>query len=437
MKKFTPNSYIFPSQKGKKVIGCFNGGSISSDGGAILLREADRSLNLLASVAKVLPDKRDQSKVEHSVYDMLQQRVFGIALGYEDLNDHTTLRHDDMFKLTVGKEDSLASMSTLSRFENSMGKKVALDIHKILVDQFINSYSEPPEEIILDFDATDDRVHGSQVGRFFHGYYGDYCFLPLYVFCGHHLLTAYLRPANQDQAANAGAVLKLLVQRIRKDWPNTKIIFRADSGFCRQSTLNWCDRNNVGYIVGLAKNNNLRRLLSSLMGTAEERYEATSEKQVLFTTFQYAAGSWKGPKTVIGKAEHSDHGSNPRFIVTNLEGDPQDLYQKIYCARGDMENRIKEQQLGLFADRTSCHEWWPNQFRLLLSALAYTLIVHIRSKALKGTILEKAQVDTIRLKLFKIGTLILRKTRVIYLHFTKHYPLQDVFKSAYEKLVPT
>lgn len=437
MKKFTSNSYVFPSQKGKKVVGCFNGGSISSDGGAILLKQADRNLNLLSSVAKVLPDKRDQRRVEHSVYDMLQQRVFGIALGYEDLNDHITLRHDDMFKLTVGRETSLASSPTLSRFENSMGKQVAFDIHKILVDLFIRSHSEPPKEIILDFDATDDIVHGAQVGRFFHGYYGDYCFLPLYVFCGDQLLVAYLRQADQDQAKSAGAILKLLVQRIRKDWPDTRIIFRADSGFCRQTILNWCDRNNVGYCVGIAKNNNLKKSLDHLLILAKERFESSGEKQVLFTKFHYAAGSWKGPKTIIGKAEHSELGSNPRFVVTNLEGNPQDLYQKLYCARGDMENRIKEQQLCLFADRTSCHEWWPNQFRVLLSALAYVLLTYIRSKALKGTLLERAQVDTIRLKLFKIGTLIIQKTRVVYLHFTSHYPMQDVFKSAYEKLVPT
>lgn len=437
MKKFTSKSYIFPSLKGKKVVGCFDGGSISSDGGVILLKEMDKKLNLLTSVAKIIPDKRNQKMIDHEIINMIRQRIYGLALGYEDLNDHDTIRHDDALKVSVGTDDVLASRSTLNRLENSVGKEVAFDIHKIFVDQFLASYDTPPEEITLDFDATDDLVHGNQEGRFFHGYYGNYCFLPLYVFCGTQLLVAYLRKANQDQAKHAGAILKLLVQRIRQEWPQVRIIMRADSGFCRSTTLSWCDRNNVGYDIGIAKNAVLERELDPLMQQAQELYESTQEKQVLFTEFEYAAGSWPYPRKIIGKAEYSEHGPNPRFIVTNLEGEPQNLYQEVYCARGDMENRIKEQQLCLFADRTSCHEWWANQFRMLLSGLAYILIERLRSTVLKDTILHTAQVDTIRLKLFKIGTRIIRKTRVIYFHFTSHYPWESIFKTAYERLVPT
>ena len=437
MKKFTQKSYIFPSLKGKKVICSFNGGSISSDGGAILLKEIDRKINLLPFVAKIIPDKRDPKKTTHTVLEMIRQRVYGIALGYEDLNDHDTMRNDDVLKVSVGTDASLASKSTLSRLENSVGKQVAFDIHKIFVDQFIASYKTPPEEIILDFDATDDLVHGNQEGRFFHGYYDNYCFLPLYVFCGNQLLVAYLRKANQDGAKHAGVILKLITARIRQEWPSVRIIIRADAGFCRQTMLNWCHRNNVEYIVGIAKNAVLEKELTPLMHQAKEQYQASNEKQVLFSTFKYAATSWPKQKKIIGKAEYSNRGSNNRFIVTSLEGDPQTLYQKVYCARGDMENRIKEQQLCLFADRTSCHAWWANQFRMLLSALAYILIEQLRSIALKDTNLQRAQVDTIRLNLFKIGTRIIMKTRVIYLELASDYPWQSIFQKAYEKLVPT
>ncbi len=245
-----------------------------------------------------------------------------------------------------------------------------------------------------------------------------------------------MRPANQDAAKHAGAIVKLLVQRIRQDWPQTKIVIRADSGFCRQTMLNWCDRNNVNYVLGIARNKNLQKLLAPLMETAKELFEETQEKQTLFTHFTYAAASWIRPKRIIGKAEYSEKGANPRFIVTNLDGDTQKLYKDLYCARGDMENRIKEQQLCLFADRTSCHKWWPNQFRMLLSGLAYVLIERVREIGLKDTILHNAQVNTIRLKLFKIGTIILKNTRRIYLRYSSHYPYQGLFNTVYQKLVP-
>ncbi len=437
MTNCTTRSFEFPIVKGRKTIVNFDGGSVSSDGGLLLVAQIDKKIGLMKAIAKVIPDNRDQVKIKHSIREMLSQRVFGLCQGYEDLNDHQNLRSDPIFQTSVGTDAPLASSSTLCRLENRANRKVAVDIHKVIVDQFIDSHSQPPKKLILDFDATDDLVHGNQVGRFFHGYYGNYCFLPLYVFCGKQLLVAYLRQADQDGAKQAGAILRLLVKRLRQVWPQVDIIIRADSGFCRQTMLNWCDRVNVKYIVGIARNKVLEKRLAPLMSVAEAQFEETKQKQKLFTEFEYAAGNWKSSKKIIGKAEYSEDGSNPRFIVTNIDDNPQSLYEDIYCARGDMENRIKEQQLELFADRTSCHEWWPNQFRLLESSLAYILIERLRATALVGTELEKAQANTIRLKLFKIGAVIIKNTRKIYFKFSSYYPYQGLFAMVYEKLAPT
>jgi Transposase DDE domain group 1 len=436
MSKCTPNFFEFPSFKNRKVLAQFNGGSVTSEGGLLLIKEIDRKLNLTTSIAKIFPDKRDPARIEHTILTMLRQRIYGIAAGYEDLNDHNYLRSDIAWQTAIGA-DKLASSPTLCRLENTAHRKLALDMHGIILEQFVASFKSPPEELILDFDATDDPVHGEQMGRFFHGYYGNYCFLPLYVFGGKQLLVAYLRPANQDGAKHAGVVLKLLVERLRKQWPNVRIILRGDSGFCRQTPLNWCERKNVKYIVGLARNNVLQKILAPSMEQAKQSFEATQEKQRIFIHFNYAAGSWSQEKKVIGKAEYSDQGENPRFIVTNIEGDPQALYEKLYCARGDMENRIKEQQLGLFADRTSCHDWWPNQLRVLLSAFAYILIERLRALILAGTELACAQVDTIRLKLIKIGAVVIRNTRRVVFMLSSHYPYQKLFYQVYEKLVPS
>ena len=436
MTNCTLNSFQFPVLKNRKVTANFEGGSVSSDGGILFLKEIDKKLNLTTSVAKLLPDRRDQTKIEHSILDMLRQRVYGIALGYEDLNDHDYLRTDIAFQTGVGSDDPLASSPTLCRFENNADRKIAVDIHKVIVEKFIASFKTAPKELVLDFDATDDLVHGNQAGRFFHGYYKNYCFLPLYVFCGKQPLVSYLRPSSEDGAKHAGVVLRLLVKRFRQVWPEVKIIFRADSGFCRQTTLNWCNRSRVHYIVGLARNRVLERILKPTMEQAKKLYGVLQEKQRLFIQFTYSAQSWSSPKKVIGKAEYTSQGENPRFVVTNIDGDPQHLYEKLYCARGDMENRIKEQQLSLFADRTSCHNWWANQFRLLLSSLAYILIEQIRAIALVGTELEKAQIDTIRLKLFKIGAVIIRNTRKVYFMLSSHYPYKKLFSLVYERLVP-
>lgn len=324
----------------------------------------------------------------------------------------------------------------MCRFENRADRKTAVAIHQVLVEQFIASHKKPPKELVLDFDATDDPVHGNQVGRFFHGYYNHYCFLPLYVFCDHQLLVAYLRPANIDGAKHACAILSLLVKRLRQAWPKVRIIFRGDGGFCRHRMLDWCDRNQVGYIVGIAKNSRLNKMAAPLMEQAKRGFDETGVKQRLFGEFGYAAKTWKEEKRVIARIEHMAKGANPRYVVTNLEGDGQSLYEKLYCARGEMENRIKEQQLDLFADRTSCSNWWPNQFRLLLASLAYTLIETIRRVGLKGTELARAQAGTIRLKLLKIGAVITKNTRRVRFMLASSYPFQALFRLVAARLKP-
>lgn len=411
--------------KGRKVQANFNGGEITSDAGALLLRQADKMIGLTKRIA--INDPRCKGKIDHKAGDILRQRVYGLALGYEDLNDHTVLRKDTAIQTAVGCDKDLAGSSTLCRFENAADRQLCMDISKAFVEVFIESFKKPPKEIILDFDATDDPVHGEQIGRFFHGYYKHYCFLPLYVFCGKHLLAAYLRPGNIDSAFGAWAILKLLTERFREVWPNVKIIFRADSGFCRHLMMNWCDKHKVHYIIGIARNSRLEDFAKPLIQKAREQFELTNRKQRLFDALSYAAESWKYERRIIVKAEHSAKGKNPRFLVTNLSGDSQTLYEKLYCARGEAENRIKAQQLDLFADRTSCMNWVPNQFRMLLSGLAYTLIEAVRRLALKNTELVKASCGTIRLKLFKIGAIVLKNTRRVQMLLSSAYPYQKIF----------
>ena len=398
MTKCYQRSFEFPRVNRRIVEARFDGGDITSDGGVLLLRQADRLTGLSDSIARALSDPRRQASCDHDVPGLVRQRLYAIALGYEDLNDHDGLRQDVALQTAVERDQWLASASTLCRFENRADRETAWRLHEVLLDQFIASFKRAPKKLILDFDATDDPVHGEQDGRFFHGYYRHYCFLPLYVFCGHQLLVSYLRPSNIDGAKHSWAILSLLVKRLRQVWPKVRIIFRGDGGFCRWKMLRWCDHHEVGYIIGLAKNKRLNRLTASLQDEAAACFAATGHKVRWFTDFQYAARSWDGARRVIAKIEHSQHGVNPRYVVTNLEGDAKQLYDKLYCARGDMENRIKENQLDMFGDRTSCQHWWPNQFRLLLASLAYTLIEAIRRIALKGTELANAYVGTIRFK---------------------------------------
>ena len=417
----------------------FSGGSLTSDAGALLLREADQRLGLLDALDQVIPDPRLPELITHSQRSLLAQRIFGIALGYEDLNDHATLRHDPFWQALAecapDAEQPLASAPTLCRLENRVHRRALFAMATVLVDTFIASFAEPPECLVLDFDATDDPVHGHQEGRFFHGYYDNYCFLPLYVFCGDQLLVAYLRTADGDPARHSRAVLKLLVQRLREAWPSVRLIIRADSGFCRWKLMRWCDRNGVGYILGLARNNRLEALACPWTHAAATCFEMTEEPQRLFGTFGYAAASWDRVRRVIVKAEHTEQGDNPRFVVSNLPGNPRGLYEVLYCARGEMENRIKEQQLMLFADRTSCSAFLANQFRLLLSAAAYVLLEAVRRLGLAGTQLEQAQVNTIRLRLFKVAALVVVSVRRVYLRLASGFPLQEVFAQVAGRLM--
>ena len=435
MTNCTPLQLQFPGFKHRKIEASFSGGHVSSDaGGCLLLRQADRRLGLLKEVSRNLSDPRRKKSCEHDLVSLVRQRVYGLALGYEDLNDHETLRHDLALQTAAERDAELASASTLCRFENRADRETAWALHRVLVEQFIKSFKRSPRELILDFDATDDAVHGKQEGRFFHGYYDSYCFLPLYVFCGERLLVSYLRPSKIDGAKHAWAILSLLVKRLRRAWPRVRIIFRGDSGFCRHKMLSWCERNNVDYIIGVAKNKRLNVLSRKLQDRAEAQFKQSGQKQRLFAEFRYAANTWSRERRIIAKAEHTGKGPNPRYIVTNIQGDPQRLYDKLYCARGDMENRIKEQQLDLFADRTSCHQWWANQFRLLLASLAYTLVEAIRGLALKGTELAKAQCGTIRLKLLKVGAVVIRNTRRVRFLLSSAYPYQHLFKHVAEQL---
>ena len=381
----------------------------------LLLRQADEKLGLTRALSKALADPRRRGRCAHSQHDLLRQRLYALALGYEDLNDHDVLRRDTALQTAVGRLDELASAPTLCRFEQRMDREAAWRVHEVLLRQFVASHKRAPRRLILDFDATDDAVHGMQEGRFFHGYYDHYCFLPLYVFCGRQLLVSYLRPSNADGAKHAWAILALLVKRLRAVWPNTRILFRGDSGFCRWRMLAWCERHGVDYVVGIACNERLERLAAPHLNQAEADYQRTGHKQRHFHELRYGARTWDRRRRIILKAEVTRQGRNPRFVVINLDHSGQYLYDRLYSSRGEMENRIKEEQLKLFADRTSCHRWWPNQFRLLLSSVAYTLMTAIRRLALKHTELANAQVATIRLKVLKIGAVILRNTRRIRL----------------------
>jgi hypothetical protein len=416
----------------------FSGGALTTDAGALLLREADQRLGLLDALDRCLPDPRDPDLITHPQRALLAQRVFGIATGYEDLNDHQHLRHDPLWQALAdydpAPDQPLASAPTLCRLENRATRAALVRMAAALVEQFIASFEAPPECLVLDFDATDDPVHGRQEGRFFHGYYDAYCFLPLYVFCGDQLLVAYLRPSDIDAARHTRATLKLLVRRLRQAWPGARLIVRGDSGFCRWRLMRWCDHHGVGYVLGLARNSRLQELAAPLMHEAAARWQATGRPQRLFGTFAYAAGPWDRARRVIAKAEHGAQGDNPRFVVSNLPGDPQVLYDEVYCARGEMENRIKEQQLMLFADRTSCHKFLANQFRLLLSAAAYVLVEAVRRLGLAGTELARAQVGTIRLRLLKVAGLVQVSVRRVYVRLASGFPLRELFGAVLRRL---
>lgn len=422
----------FTAHGRRQIVADFLGGRLTTDGGALLLREVDRQIGLIDAINDCIPDPRDPRYTIHDQRSMLAQRICSLALGYEDLNDQQTMRVDPALQLVAGcspdADDPMASPSTLCRLENRITRQALVRLSAVLVEQFLDSHDTPPDEITLDFDATDDRVHGSQEQRFFHGYYKSYCFLPLYVFCGDQLLCAYLRPSKIDAAKHARAITKLLVDAIRQRWPDVKIIIRGDSGFCRWRLMRWCDNHSVSYIFGLARNQVLERRIAELLEQAESAYDASGgQKQRLFAETLYAAQSWDRQRRVVMKAERLPAGPNTRFVVTNLEGTPQSLYDDNYVLRGDMENRIKEQQLMLFADRTSCHDFLANQFRLLLSSFAYVLIESLRRNHLADTELAQAQVSTIRLKILKVAARVVTSVRRVVFHLSSSYPQQDVF----------
>lgn len=440
MTECTSTKLTFSSLKRQKIVANFDGGRLTSDGGALLLREVDRRLGLTEALAECIADPRNPLMVIHDVRTMLIQRICGIAVGYEDLNDHQTLRDDPLFSVLAehrpDPDEPLASPSTLCRFENRITRQSLIRMSEVFVDQFIASHKRPPKKVVLDFDPTDDRVHGQQEGRFFHGYYDHYCFLPLYVFCGDQLLTAYLRPSNIDGAKHSWAILKLITTRLRQAWPKVKIVFRGDSGFCRWKMLRWCERHDIGYVVGLARNKVLERQAKLFIEAAEYAFNESGRKQRNFHEISYAADTWDHERRVIVKAEYLIQGPNCRFVVTNLDDQPDVIYDGRYVGRADMENRIKEQQLGLFADRTSCHKFLANQFRLLLASAAYVLIEHLRRVGLAGTELAKAQVTTIRLKLFKVAARITTSVRRVVLYLSSAYPYQQLFTRLVARLVP-
>lgn len=407
---------------------------MTSDGGVMLLGATDRKLGLMEAAARCIADPRSPLLIKHGVADMLRQRVYGLALGWEDLNDHGALRDDVAMQTAVGVDREVASAPTLCRLEKWADRATAWRLHQVLIEQFIASFKTAPEELVLDFDATDNPLYGQQEGRFFHGYYDCYCYLPLYVFCGQQLLCAYLRPSRIDGAKHAAAILKLLVRRLRQQWPQVRIVFRGDSGFCRQRIINYCERAGVHYIVGLARNARLEQITEFLELSMKDDYQSSGVKQREVGEFMYAAQSWARERRVITRLEYGGQGTNPRYVVTNLTGDAQALYDDLYCQRGEAENRIKEAQVGLFATRTSCQHLQGNQLRVLLAALGYVLIERLRALALQGTALACAQVDTLRIKLLKVAAVVTRNTRRIRLYLASNWPSADIFAHAMRQL---
>jgi hypothetical protein len=417
------------------------------------LRETDRRLNLLPRVAACFADRRNPQLTQHSVQELVSQRVFGLALGYEDVNDHEQLRQDPVLRLMAGKaqvdEQPLAGKSTLNRLERNDGTASRYSkitcwrdaVDELLVDIFLEVHAEPPAEIVLDVDTTDVELHGGQEGRFFHGYYDKYCYLPLYVFCGQHLLCVRLRPANIDASAGSLREIERIIGQIRERWPQVRIVLRADSGFCRDELMSWCEQHQVEYVFGFARNERLRRMITDAMGQAARQYHETHKPARVFVEFRYqtTTGSWDHARRVVAKAEYLDGKENPRYVVTSLSAEAwpaQKLYETLYCARGDMENRIKE-QFSLFADRVSCETMRANQLRMYLSAMAYVLVCGLRRLGLKSTELATAQVSTIRSRLLKIGAVVRVSVRRIVLSLAAGYPWAAVFAQVHAQLRAT
>jgi hypothetical protein len=447
----------------REVLADFDGGDISSDGGALLLRETERLTGIIRQFAACFTDHRNPDLVEHTVEALIAQRVYALALGYEDLNDHDDLRVDPLLATVVGKSDptgktrqrprdrgkALAGKSTLNRLEltpvgadkESRYKKIVChthDVEQLFVTLFLQAQARPPERIVLDLDATDDPIHGHQLGRFFHGYYKNYCYLPLYIFCGGHLLCARLRPADIDASAGSVKHLQRIVAQIRQAWPEVKVTIRGDSGFCREPLMSWCEANGVDYVLGLAQTTRLKAMIATEQEQARSEFERTKEAARVFTDLEYRTlDSWSRERRVVAKAEHLAQGANPRFVVTSLKSEgraAKPLYEEDYCGRGEMENRIKEQQLHLFADRTSAQTMRANQVRLFCSSIAYVLLEAMRRLGLAGTELACAQCQTIRSKLLKIGALVRVTVRKVWVKLSSGCPYADVFRQVHANL---
>jgi hypothetical protein len=455
---------VFQQLGRREVIGRFDGGTISSDAGGVLLREVERQCGIVKRVAGCFQDYRDPERIEHSVEELIKQRVYAIALGYEDLNDHDRLRHDVVMGVLCEKSDpsgsdrvrerdqgkAIAGKSTLNRLEltpeganeKSRYKKIVAQgeqIDDVMVEVCIESQLQAPAEVVLDVDATDDPLYGKQEGRFFHGYYAEYCYLPLYIFWGEYLLCARLRVASADPASGVRQELERIVKKLRQAWPEVRIIVRGDSGFCRDEIMSLCEQNDkMDYVFGLAKNERLNKEIEAEMAQAQQIQKSTEAAARVFKDFRYRTRkSWSRERRVVGKAEYLAKGANPRFVVTSIssaEKDARTLYEDFYCARGDMENRIKEQQLGLFADRTSTAWMRSNQLRLYFSSLAYILMQRLRQWGLKGTELAQAQCETIRLKLFKIGAQVAVTVRKVWISFSESYPYLGLFQRVFARL---
>ncbi len=452
MTECNQSSFGFEACGRREIVARFDGGTISSDGGAFLLRQTDRRLNLLPRLAECFLDGRNQNLVEHSILEMLSQRIYGLALGYEDIIDHEQLRKDPVFGILAGREDldePLAGKSTLNRMELGAGvkdryKKITFwkeAVDELLVKVFLESYGGAPAEIVLDVDTTDLPLHGKQEGRFFHGYYDNYCYLPLYVFCGEHVLCARLREANHDASFGCLQEIRRIVAQVRAAWPEVKIVLRGDSGFCRNELMSWCEHNRVEFVFGLARNQRLRKIIGAQMHEATQQWNRTGKPARVFTEFEYSTkktkkGGWDRERRVVAKAEHIDGKENPRFVVTSLtsgEWEARTLYEELYCLRGDMENRIKE-QFSLFADRVSAETMRANQMRLYLSAMAYTLVSGLRRLGLRETELAQAQVSTIRTKLLKIGAQIRVTVRKVWVSMASSYPWQGLYQQVWVNL---
>jgi hypothetical protein len=446
----------FEGLKGRRVVAAFDGGAMTSDAGALLLRHTARVVGLFSRVAACFSDNRSALLREHEVCTLVGQRICGIALGYEDVNDHDELRHDPVFsllseKLQPGRADCalLAGKSTLNRLEHAPQSAAALSryhkidhdgaaLERLFVDLYLDAHPRPPKRIILDLDATDDPLHGDQEGKFYHDYYKCHCYLPLYIFAGRHLLAAKLRPANIDGAAGAKEEVERIVEQIRERWPRTNIVLRADSGFTRNELMNWCEANDVDYLFGLARNKRLVSRIAGELAAAKSEHQETGKPARRFADFMWETRkSWSRPRRVVGKGEHLKKGSNPRFVVTTLstnEIDARALYEDLYCARGEMENRIKECQLDLFADRTSTRSMASNQLRLWFASFAYLLLENLRRLGLAGTSLAKATCGTIRLKLLKLAATVKTSVRRIKIALPSAAPYRAEFAKAHERI---